>query len=81
MQVVDGLIVVHNMDEGDSQMWDLRISGPEWTKGLLKEGVSVDVQKAVQGRYLMEVIEKKEQKANDHAYKFFTTQLPIQFHQ
>ena len=43
MQVVDGLIVVHDMDEGSSQLWDVRVGGQDWTQGLLKEGVSVDI--------------------------------------
>jgi hypothetical protein len=71
MQVVDSLLVVHNLDEATSQVWDVRLGGTDWNVALLKDGVSVDLAKAASGKYLIEMIEKDEQKANDHAYKFF----------
>jgi len=72
MQVIDGFLVVHNVDEGSSQIWDIKIGGTDWNLGLLKEGVSVDVTKALNGKYFMDSIEKKELKINDSAYKFYT---------
>ena len=72
MQVIDGFLVVHNVDEASSQIWDIKIGGTDWNLGLLKEGVSVDVTKALNGKYFMDSIEKKELKINDSAYKFYT---------
>ena len=60
------------MDETNTQIWDIKIGGTDWNLGLLKEGVSVDVTKALNGKYLMDSIEKKELKTNDSAYKFYT---------
>ena len=42
MQVVDSLLVVHNLDEHSSQVWDIKLNTPQWNVGLLKDGVSVD---------------------------------------
>ena len=60
MQVIDSLLVVHNLDESTSQVWDVRLGGTDWNIGLLKEGVTVDPAKATSGKYLMEMIEKDE---------------------
>ena len=81
MQIVDSLLVVHNLDEHMSQLWDLRVGTPDWNLGLLKDSVSVDTSKVISGKYLMDFIEKDETKANDFAYKFFTEKLPLHFHQ
>jgi hypothetical protein len=80
MQILDSLLVVHNLDEQVSQLWDLRVGLPDWHVGLLKEGVTVDTSKVIKGRYLMDLIEKDETKASDFAYKFFNQKLPLQFH-
>jgi hypothetical protein len=48
------------VDEANTQIWDIKIGGTDWNLGLLKEGVSVDVTKALNGKYLMDSIEKKE---------------------
>jgi len=72
MQVVDSLLVVHNLDEHSSQVFDIKVNTAEWNLGLLKDGVGVDLTKATAGKYLMEFIEKDEEKTKDFAYKFFS---------
>jgi hypothetical protein len=72
MQVVDSLLVVHNLDEHSSQIFDIKVNTAEWNLGLLKDGVGVDPTKATAGKYLMEFIEKDEEKTKDFAYKFFS---------
>jgi hypothetical protein len=83
MQIVDGgLLAVHNLDEHTSQLWDVKVNVPHlWNAGLLKDHVGVDTHKASAGKYLMELIEKEETKANDFAYKFVNQPLQFQFHQ
>lgn len=72
MQILDSLLVVHNLDEHSSQVFDIKVNTPEWNQGLLKDGVPVDPTKATAGKYLMECIEKDEEKTKDFAYKFFS---------
>jgi len=78
MQVIDGLLVVHNVDEKRSQCWDLKMGGGDYVEKILRgEGVEVKVQGE---KYLMKSIEKKEKKIQDEAYKYFTGKLQKQFH-
>ena len=72
MQIVDSLLVVHNLDEHSTQIFDIKINTAEWNLGLLKEGVAVDLAEAAAGKYLMELIEKDEEDTKDFAYKYFT---------
>jgi len=73
MQVVDGLLVVHNVDERRSQCWDLKMGGPDYVEKMVRgEGVEVGVKGE---KYLMESIEKREKKIGEEAYKYVTKRL------
>lgn len=53
MQVVENLLVLHNLDEQTTQCYDLKLGSSEYSEALLKEGLTMDVGKANQeGRTL-----------------------------
>ena len=77
MQVVENLLVVHNLDEGTSQAYDLKLGSTDYNEPLLLgDGVVVGHGKAKKGVTIMELIAKEEKQTNDFVYKFVDPPLP-----
>ena len=76
LQVVENLIVIHDLDAKSSQGYDLKI-GSDFGCGLFKEGCQV----AKDEKSYMATIGEEEIKMNDESYKLTAIPLKTQFHQ
>ncbi len=76
LQIVENLIVVHDLDAKTIQAYDIKI-GTDFGIGLLKEGCQV----AQEASSLIACIAEEEVKMNDDTYKLTTVPLKTQFHQ
>ena len=54
MQVVDSLLVIHNLDDKSSQAYDLRL--PDYHIGILDENLEVNKRPAQKGFYISDMI-------------------------
>jgi hypothetical protein len=79
MQVVENLLLVHDLDGRKTQSFDLKVGGPDFVESLI-ENCQVAEAKARKGKYVMDVVRKEEQRAADEAYKIVTKELKMQFH-
>lgn len=75
MQVVENLIVIHDLDAKSTYGYDMKI-GSDFGCGLFKEGCQV----VKDTKSLMGAIGEEEDKMNDDNYKLTTTALKTQFH-
>ncbi|TNV83895.1 hypothetical protein FGO68_gene4171 [Halteria grandinella] len=69
MQLIENLLVVHNMDEQTTQCYDLKLGSTEYTECLLKDHLTIDVSKVKKGRTLGYYLQKDEKASNDDGYK------------
>jgi hypothetical protein len=76
MQVVENLLVVHNLDEKTTQCYDLK----EIPEPLLVPECTVNLTK-YKKKYLFELIEAEEKKQADEGYKYVNKPLELSFHQ
>jgi hypothetical protein len=52
LQVVENLLLVHNLDEHTVQAWDLKLGSTDYNDPLLLENLTIPLHKANQGKYL-----------------------------
>lgn len=60
MQVIDNLLVVHNIDQRVTQIYDLKLE--DWNVPLLIDDIKVEIQPALKGLYLTDLLAKDEQR-------------------
>ena len=58
MQVVDNLLVIHNLDEGTSQLYDLKLE--DWYLPLLADSYRMEYGPANKNKYISEMLQKEE---------------------
>ena len=58
MQVVDNLLVIHNLDESTSQLYDLKLE--DWFLPLLGESYRMEYGPANKNKYISEMLQKEE---------------------
>lgn len=76
MQMIENLLVVHNLDEQTTQAYDLKLGSQEYTEPLLKDHLTIEVSKAhTKGRSLGYYLKKDELAANDNGYKLIEEEL------
>lgn len=68
LQVIENLLVVHNIDEQTSGIYDLKSGSTDYNEGLFPE-VAVDGGKLVKGKCLGDYIGKDEAKTKDEGYR------------
>ena len=68
MQVVENLLVVHNIDEQTSQAYDLKLGSADYNEALRVELCTVDSERACKGKYIADFIGKDEKKTSDQGY-------------
>ncbi len=64
MQIVDNLLVVHNIDDSSSQLYDLKLE--DWFKPLLREGLRVEYGPVLKGKYITDLLQKEETKIQQY---------------
>ena len=65
MQVVENLLVIHNIDESTTQAWDLKLGSQDYNESLLIENCTTSFKDA----YLMDIITEEEKTSGDESYK------------
>jgi len=58
MQVVDNLLVLHNLDSKDSQVYDFRVN--DYNRPMLKRNLEVDSALVNKGAYMSDVVFAEE---------------------
>lgn len=68
MQIIDNALVVHNMDEKSSQIYDFKIA--DYASPLINSNLEVDSSFAMKGAYVSDLIFPEEQEnESESAFK------------
>lgn len=68
MQIIDNMLIVHNLDEKSSQMYDFKIS--DYASPLIMPNLDVDSSYVMKGAYMSDLIFPEEQEnENESSFK------------
>lgn len=59
MQVVDNLLVVHNLDENATQLYDLKLE--DWFEPMMVDSYRVDYGPVNKGKFISDMLQKEEE--------------------